>query len=719
MAAADDYMVKAAVEDEDKESWMLVELGLLHAHCYSCYNRSCRMRPNDNGDAPDGIVTCCPMTSCTLGCGAVYHCCKQAEHTHLCPYERVPCTNAAYGCPVLMQRFAIARHLAVCPASVIFCSIEWNRWPMHSMEEGIKAPLPLENRHLRCQQLDVALALRDQRMLIESRKAPRRTHRILRNSLTQRYPAAPFLHHSSSFDSDNLNSADTSRTVSDDDSDAPWDNAKAPPGLQRSVCSKLFRTADEQTTNSFPNLTIRSASSLMGDHQSKADSSTYMRYGDDGHQKLWQLENELPVFCSHCKHRKSTLDNVLAEPSNSNCEQSECLNTDCSNEAHAASESPPANQQVTNKPEVEEISDSELLSNLGPEQICQAPVCDVSSKDDSTSRKVQAIKLKELLGVALNIECMTRYQAKPRSMFTFLCAQEFRRDEYAWHYKNVHNDIHCGLNGWQEQRCPLAHSGCTFSFRRFYPGQSKSHLVHSSLVESFGVKTSSGTDETATYSPYEVPPTIPLMMHCECKNQSQNKNLSASRETTPEIVTSCQYDSLVRVLQIDKSHETPSTDCDFLSMLPFEVLQQILRHVDSFSLCNLAITSKRLREACSNLLEERGVVTQIWQKEITEDSKKCHWKVAYMKWNFSPAFTPVETWGFNGNNPLSEHLKVCPFNQDPARHTQPFHLPSDSNAATRLSCQQSPKHNPDTPSEHIQQPFFPLFDDIAELNLQV
>lgn len=718
MAAADVQMVESAVEDEDKESWMLVELGLLHAHCYDCYNRFCRVRPNDNGSAPDGVITCCPMTNCSLGCGAVYHCCKQAEHTHLCPYERVPCTNAAYGCPVIMQRFTISSHLEVCPASVIFCSIEWNRWPMHSMEEGVKAPLPLENRHLRCQQLDVALALRDQRMLIESRKAPRRTHRILRNSLTQRYPAAPFLHHSSSFDSDNLNSADTSRTVSDDDSDAPWDNAKSPPGLQRSVCSKLFRTLDEQSMNSFPNSLIKSS---QDNNKSKADSPTKTKCVEDGHLKLLQLENEFPVICSHCKHRKSTSNEVFVEPSNSNCQQSECLNKDCSSEAHAASESLVSEPQTITHPQIEEISASELLSHLGPDQVCQAPVCDVSSKDGSVSRQVQAIKLNELLGVALNIECMTRYQAKPRSMFTFLCAQEFRRDEYAWHYKNVHNDIHCGLNGWQEQRCPLAHSGCTFSFRRFYPGQSKSRLVHSSLVESFGVKTSNCTDETMISAPYEVPPTIPLTMHCECKNQSQNKSLPGSREMTPEIVTSCQYDSLVRVLQIERSHEPPSPECDFLSMLPFEVLQQILRHVDSFSLCNLAITSKRLREACANLLEERGLVTQIWQKEVLEGSNKCHWKVAYKKWNFSPAFTPVKFWGFNGHNPLSEHLKVCPFNQDPARHSQPFHLPSDSKAATRLSHQHSPKHNPDEQQEHPQQPhpFYAQFDDVPELNLQV
>ena len=40
------------------------------------------------------------------------------------------------------------------------------------------------------------------------------------------------------------------------------------------------------------------------------------------------------------------------------------------------------------------------------------------------------------LGLDLSIECMPRYQNKPKSMYTFVCAQDFRRDEFAWHYRN-------------------------------------------------------------------------------------------------------------------------------------------------------------------------------------------------------------------------------------------------------------------------------------------
>ena len=48
----------------------------------------------------------------------------------------------------------------------------------------------------------------------------------------------------------------------------------------------------------------------------------------------------------------------------------------------------------------------------------------------------------------IRLETVTRLQTKPRAMYTFVCAQDFRRDEYAWHSQNVHNDIHGGLNSW-------------------------------------------------------------------------------------------------------------------------------------------------------------------------------------------------------------------------------------------------------------------------------
>jgi F-box protein 30 len=46
-----------------------------------------------------------------------------------------------------------------------------------------------------------------------------------------------------------------------------------------------------------------------------------------------------------------------------------------------------------------------------------------------------------------------------------------------------------------------------------------------------------------------------------------------------------------------------------------------------FSLCNLALTCRRLREVCCSLLEERGLVVQQWKKRYI--GSRVTWTVAY------------------------------------------------------------------------------------------
>ena len=72
-------------------------------------------------------------------------------------------------------------------------------------------------------------------------------------------------------------------------------------------------------------------------------------------------------------------------------------------------------------------------------------------------------------------------------MYTFVCAQEFKRSELADHYKNIHCEIHGGMNSYIEHRCPLAWMGCGFSSRRLYPHDLSHTLIYSPAVESFGV----------------------------------------------------------------------------------------------------------------------------------------------------------------------------------------------------------------------------------------
>ncbi|XP_041366369.1 F-box only protein 30-like [Gigantopelta aegis] len=686
---------------------------MLHAHCEGCVSRHCNVRGNG--------VDSCPVVPCEQGCSARYHQCLQSEHTLLCPEERVSCINAVNGCPLIMVRRKLASHLEVCPASVLCCPTEWNRWPMHSKEDGKKMPVPSCSRYIMCGQLDVALAMRDQRMLIQTLNAPKKTKRIMRNSLTTRYPAAPFSHRGASMESDVLTSEENSRNVSDDDCDVPWNLGQYPPGLQRSVCSRLIR-ATKQATESLTVTLDLVSNHLSGQAPSCSNSSLEeLCKGPDGvdgvddmQESAGCADGSLPIACGLCKPQSKHVHSVQ-----------------CMTGFHNGS-LPQAEVAEPEEPQ-------ELVDNL----------------DCLDSKPInEDTKLHELLGVDINIDCITRYQPKPAEMYTFLCAQEFRRDEFAWHYKNVHVDLQSCFNGWMEQRCPLAHRGCTFSFRRFQPRSNGAHITHSYLSESFGLVLNDlpqvkcltnksaepnaccdthRTDDTVIPQSGLSPNDIRHARSVDVTNSNVSSLVCDTMETsclsdvasTPLSFNASDYDyhhnddddvdldnDGAKDVEIDvsgssvvsqQSHtslvaednnnvivftsqrayspillctvqDSALTDVnsDLFMKLPFEVLRHVARHLDSFSLRNLALTSRLLRDVCCSLLNERGIVTTTWRKTVI--GLKVSWQPAGRVWQFSTSFSPVEQWHFSGDNPVSEHLKVCPFNQELNVHAEPFQV---------------------------------------------
>ncbi|TSO25163.1 F-box only protein 30 [Bagarius yarrelli] len=167
--------------------------------------------------------------------------------------------------------------------------------------------------------------------------------------------------------------------------------------------------------------------------------------------------------------------------------------------------------------------------------IASASACDHASPQLSNPSPFHTLRLD------LVLECVARYQTKQRSMFTFVCGQLFRRDEFSSHFKNVHGDIHAGLNGWMEHRCPLAFYGCTYSQRRFCPSVQGSRIIHDRYLGSFGVQSN--------------------LAERSSKVQFHNR-----------------------------------FHCDRLSSLPFELLQHVASFLDGFSLCQLARVSRTMRD---------------------------------------------------------------------------------------------------------------------------
>lgn len=258
-----------------------------------------------------------------------------------------------------------------------------------------------------------------------------------------------------------------------------------------------------------------------------------------------------------------------------------------------------------------------LATNTMVGDIASASACDHASPQLSNPSPFHTLRLD------LVLECVARYQTKQRSMFTFVCGQLFRRDEFSSHFKNVHGDIHAGLNGWMEHRCPLAYYGCTYSQRRFCPSVQGSRIIHDRHLGSFGVQAD-----------------LPLTQHDD----------AVPRNT-------CRFGS----------------QCDHLTSLPFELLQHVASFLDGFTLCQLSRVSRTMREVCGSLLQVQGMVVLLWNKELRSDGSSS-WQINKKVWRFSTAFGTVNEWKFANISSMADHLKKCQFNTV-ARREEAIPLP--------------------------------------------
>uniref|UniRef100_A0ABK0LMC2 F-box protein 30 n=1 Tax=Rattus norvegicus TaxID=10116 RepID=A0ABK0LMC2_RAT len=654
-----------------------------HSHCVNCVSRRCMTRPEP------GVS--CDLIGCPLVCGAVFHSCKADEHRLLCPFERVPCLNSNFGCPFTLARNKVAEHLEMCPASVVCCTMEWNRWPVSYSDRKSYESLSRDADEV--SQLDMALALQDQRMLLESLKVAtmmsKATGKISKpreqisvNSSVQEVPranglvsadeesygalyeatvettrslaAALDILNSATRDIGMLNTSlqgttnemdeESNRESSQDRNAKDQDhldegeigavggidytgtsqNAQAEQnGSSDLLCNLNTSSYDTSALcNGFPlekmctqvkdqdqnfhgdstesNITngdcveadgtSEPPSSLLVAEQLKEGSalpdSTYqhilMPDEDDDEDLCWKkdLGDSKDVNGSPLSHATSFkfLSNSWYIPKEDKAVDTSDLEV---------AEDPMGLQGIDlitaallfclgDSPGGRGISDSRMVdvyhvdfgtqtfslpsailaTNTMVGEIASASACDHANPQLSNPSPFQT------LGLDLVLECVARYQPKQRSMFTFVCGQLFRRKEFSSHFKNVHGDIHAGLNGWMEQRCPLAYYGCTYSQRRFCPSTQGAKIIHDRHLRSFGVQ--------------------------------------------PCVSTALEEPSRNCVLGLRSDH---------LSSLPFEVLQHIAGFLDGFSLCQLACVSRLMRDICGSLLQSRGMVILQWGKK--------------------------------------------------------------------------------------------------------
>ncbi|XP_075887956.1 F-box only protein 40-like [Nelusetta ayraudi] len=688
--------------------------GRHHVHCDSCYSRRCRARVEAS--------VCCAVIPCRLHCGALFHLCKEDDHLLLCPNVKVPCLNVQYGCPLHLPRSSQAAHLQVCPASVVCCSMEWNRWPANDAHSFPNAELHENLLREREQDasLDLVMALKDQDRLFhsmkmrklfpelvksveEEEKEEERIEEEKRREKWRKEAERAAAKEASCHTWESFTEFDLHRTGNKDDEDE--DELANEPELTQEEREALAR-ASEVNIDLLVNYNAweRMFSMEMGgcrESEGAAQAGREQGGPSKGRGKplapLTEEEEEEmgPVTSKSCRQPNragvapltSSLSCVRVKnfdyghiepmkivtvrtfkiPTSFAAKQSRIRNPGFYKRESQAVDTSDLGVVPEEMPVWEEVQASLLCSleteqrgHLIAESLCTDGLLhDVGTQTysflsapfrrNTSLADLMATKPLEL-HLQLQVESVTSRHHKASSAFTFLCGHTFQRREYASHYKNAHSDIQMGVNGWFEQRCPLAYLGCTYSQRRFRPS---THDAYVNFHEDLGC--------------FSLHPTIPF----------------ALAETSQQPTSSVDTSSSAQATGREGGGETGGVD--WLSLLPFEVLCHMAAFLDSLSLSQLALVSRFMRQVCSSLLQDRGMVTLHWEKK-TYSHGGAKWRVKQKVWRFSTLFSPVDKWCFQQLPSMSEHLQVCPHYERESR-TEKVALPQvRQEAQNKSSC---------------------------------
>uniref|UniRef100_A0A3Q3AD13 F-box protein 40 n=1 Tax=Kryptolebias marmoratus TaxID=37003 RepID=A0A3Q3AD13_KRYMA len=611
-----------------------------HLHCDSCYSRRCRTRVE--------VSVSCAVVPCRLLCGAVFHLCKEEDHLLLCPNVREPCLNAASGCPAQLPRSSQAAHLQVCPASVVCCSMEWLRWPADDTNPHGFIALQdnvLKERDAQGEALDVAMALVDQSDLYSRLKMKplypelmeEEEEEEMKDEMKEGAAAGGF---PNGVQDRNPSEGCVSESVSAEETAAicrgrgtvinreKYDLFEMMFSMDKRACDKtregvMERLGQELTPQEYNMYLVHHGRMLLAFGQIEActPKERDFVYGSLEPIEVQTLRSFKVTILSHRVQTESrgvdTSDLGASEEDWCTDEAATTLlgYAEMTVMGHAISESKGADG---------------LYVDLGTQThfFRSAPFKGTTTLADVVADKPPKLHLQ------LEAEGVNSRNNRSSCVFTFLCGHSFHRRELATHFRNVHSDIQAGLNGWFEQRCPLAYLGCTYSQRRFHPNTHEATVSYNRQLRTFNLR-----------------PTLAPSLD----NGSPSSSSEAPRKR--------------------RMGERGAEGEDSLSSLPYEVLVHVASFLDSLSLSQLSLVSRLMRQVCSSLLQDRGMVTLRWEKKSSSRGGS-KWR-AKPVWEFSHLFSAVDSWHMADTPPISAHLKVCPYYQTSER-SEPVPLPSMS-----------------------------------------
>ncbi|NXJ65575.1 FBX40 protein, partial [Rostratula benghalensis] len=657
-----------------------------HRHCERCFSRHCR--------APIEPSVSCMVISCRFHCGATFHMCKEEEHQLLCPLEQVSCLNSAYGCPFSMARFKLAKHLQVCPASVVCCSMEWNRWPNVDSDTTLHRNIMKETLNEDC--LDTALALRDQKILFRTLK------------IADLFP----------------------EWRKKDEVEELMDEAMG--GEEGAVGGAACgsQKGDDQ---------LCELSQHEREHLAKDKEGM-----DLGSYKTW--EN---IFSKELQACKVTGSAASAGQMTEEASKKTASAPHAASSAQKAKEVPDGTEEAKDQ-KPEQVAPNTEMTGLAPwqEGVLERLKKEVGVGDYNMYLvhhggmlirfgQLAACTPKEKDFVYGNLEAQ-----EVKTVYTFkvpvsYCGKRARLGDALGHKmptldKSV-DTSELGINTEELPKANIVKATLLCALEKELKGHeiSEARGIDGLFVDfatqtySFTLEPFSSNAVLADILEDKSPPELHVELYTECVTRRHNKSSSAFTFTCSHFFRRDEFPSHFKNVHADiqscldgwfqhrcplaylgctfvQNHFRPdglkakviyskplqtfaikpevdtllaeSGKCnstvanqrrnkDSLSSLPVEVLKYIAGFLDSFSLSQLSQVSVLMRDICATLLQERGMVLLVWEKKRYSHGGTS-WKARKKAiWQFSSLFSRVNKWQRNDVACMSEHLKNCPFYQ--------------------------------------------------------
>ncbi|NXU50975.1 FBX40 protein, partial [Turnix velox] len=666
-----------------------------HRHCERCFSRHCR--------APIEPSVSCMVINCRFHCGATFHMCKEEEHQLLCPLEQVSCLNSAYGCPFTMARFKLAKHLQVCPASVVCCSMEWNRWPNVDSDTTLHKNIMKETLNEEC--LDTALALRDQKILFRTLK------------VANLFPE--------------WRKKDEVKELMDEAMDGE-EGAVGGVG-----CGS--KEGDDQLE----------LSQHEREHLAKDKEGM-----DLGSYKTW--EN---IFSKELQACKVTGSSAGAKRKTEEASKKAATVPDAASSTEKAKEVPPGAEEAKAQTP-EQVKSNTEMTGLAPwqEGVLDRLKNEVGVGDYNMYLvhhggmlirfgQLAACTPKEKDFVYGNLEAQ-----EVKTVYTFkvpvsYCGKRARLGDALGHKmptseKSV-DTSELGIKIEELPKTNIVTATLLCALEKELKGHeiSEARGIDGLFVDfatqtySFPMEPFSSSAVLADILDEKSPPELHMELFTDCVTRRHNKSSSAFTFTCNHFFRRDEFPSHFKNVHTDiqscldgwfqhrcplaylgctfvQNHFRPeglkakviyskplktfaikpevdnllaeSGKCnstvtnrgrnkDSLSSLPVEVLKYIAGFLDSFSLSQLSQVSVLMRDICATLLQERGMVLLVWEKKryshggtswkARKKASDCDTRKKTAIWQFSSLFSRVNKWQRNDVVCMSEHLKNCPFYQ--------------------------------------------------------